>query len=98
MNTGARISKPVLFAWAATIVILGLLLVVRHRLNEQPPQAKSESSPESTIAETNNDSPAAIPAVLSGELPPVIPISLADIFVPAENEQWQKNEPFVSMP
>ena len=46
--------------------------------------------------------PAAAPAqpapAACGELPPVVPISLAGLLVPAENDQWDKSSVFKIMP
>lgn len=103
MNTGPRISKPVLILTTAAVALTLLLVWVRLGSREQP-QVEADSQPAaaapSASAEIAPNSETAIqPAVRwEGGLPPVVPISLAGVLIEAENSQWQKSEPFLSMP
>ncbi len=61
----------------------------RNQAGQQPVE-ESEPAP---AAEPAQPSPAG-----GGELPPVVPISLAGVLVPAENDQWSKTGAFKAMP
>ena len=68
-------------------------VVQRRQSNQAPPQRQAvQANPASPVA------PAQPLARGSGELPPVVPISLAGVLVPAENDQWDKNSAIKAIP
>jgi hypothetical protein len=103
VNIGPRISKPVLVLATAAVALTLLLVWLRLGPREQrQADAGSQPAPEavSLPAEIATKSAPAIQSAvrLEGGLPPVVPISLAGVLIEAENSQWQKSEPFLSMP
>ncbi len=65
----------------------------RRESNQVPPQRQAvQAGPASPAG------PAQPVARGGGELPPVVPISLAGVLVPAENDQWDKNSAIKAIP
>jgi RNA polymerase sigma factor (sigma-70 family) len=89
----------------AALVILATAAVgtgvygIRHaalRRDPAPTPQPIQAPQAATVAPAAEPSPPA-PAI-SGKLPPVVPVSLASLLVPAENDQWDKSAVFKTMP
>ncbi len=92
------LQKTLLTATVAVLVGTGIY-EVRHALQQRPKnptrqQQQSELSPASEDQIT-----AATPNPTGNEgLPPVTPILLASVFIPSENDQWNRSKEFLAMP
>lgn len=98
MKRGQGISKPVLVLVSAGVVFCLLLLWYGSSRRTRSPEEVATSPPpseSSSPAARNPTEPAILP---KGELPPVVPISLAGVLVGPENDQWEKSKAFLSMP
>jgi RNA polymerase sigma factor (sigma-70 family) len=67
--------------------------VQRREFNQAPPQQQAVQAGPASPAD-----PAQPMTRAGGELPPVVPISLAGVLVPAENDQWDKNSAVKTIP
>ncbi|MCX6913655.1 MAG: carboxypeptidase regulatory-like domain-containing protein, partial [Verrucomicrobia bacterium] len=65
----------------------------RRESNQPPPQRQAVQAGPALPAD-----PAQPVARGGGELPPVMPISLAGVLIPAENDQWDKNSAIKAIP
>ena len=65
----------------------------RRESNQVPPQRQAVQAGPASPAD-----PAQPVARGGGELPPVVPISLAGVLIPAENDQWDKNSAIKAIP
>jgi len=101
--TEQRISKPVLFAGIVVILLAGLGLWFGLRTQGKTtsePAAHSESNLASVVATPLVDEPVSPEPTptFTGELPPVVPISLKPFLAAPENGQWLTDDTFLSMP
>src|ERR1051325_6735979 len=99
-----RIRKPGLAFGVAGLVVAVLLLwfgLARRNRTETPAvqPAEAQTLPPTEVAATPAVAPEEKPTVArpEGELPPVVPISLAGVFVSPENDQWS-NPTFLCLP
>jgi hypothetical protein len=91
------ISKPVLAILAISII----LIIVALRFGPRPP---TKPQPES-VAETKTETvaptaaaPAPVAEQNAGELPPVVPISLTNVVIEAENGTWLRDRDYLEAP
>ena len=101
MKTHSRISFPVMFCGATAIVLMLALIWFRSARHAAVPGAESPPPVAAVASPASSVSTAPLPvatAPWSGELPPVVPISLAGLLTPAENDQWDKSGVFKVMP
>ena len=88
-------------AAVATVLVAGVgtgIYAVRHAAQRSEAKAAPQvervaQAGAAPVAESAQPAPA-----VNGGLPPVVPISLAGLLVPAENDQWDKDSVFKVMP
>lgn len=95
------ISKSVLGIVVAAIAIMAAVLWFDHRPpspSPAPQSTEAKAEVPAAPAATNSSPSAPVTAQDNGELPPVIPISLTNVVVDAENGTWLTNKDFLRVP
>ena len=92
------LQKAAITATVAVLTGVGIYearQALQSRAQNQTPQHRQAALAAASAGQTAAAEPS---ATGTGGLPPVVPISLAPVFVPPENDQWSSGKEFLAMP